>query len=86
VSAHASPSERKPAFLSGIAASVFNRSRVDREQHVTGVELAEQAAKLRAVGLGCARHFTEPLANPQKQLGHDANLRNPSFPDLYFGA
>jgi hypothetical protein len=30
VSAHASPSERKPAFLPVIAASVFNRSRVDR--------------------------------------------------------
>jgi hypothetical protein len=28
--AHASPSEQKPAFLSVIAASVFNRSRVDR--------------------------------------------------------
>jgi hypothetical protein len=29
VSAHVSPSDRKPAFLSVIAASVFNRSRVD---------------------------------------------------------
>ena len=30
VSAHVSPSERKPAFLAVMAARVFNRSRVDR--------------------------------------------------------
>ncbi len=30
VSAHASPKDRNPAFLLVIAASVFNRSRVDR--------------------------------------------------------
>jgi hypothetical protein len=31
-------------------------------QHVAGVELVEQAAKLRPVGLGAARHFAEHLA------------------------
>jgi hypothetical protein len=58
-SVHASPSEWKPAFLPVIAAKVFNRSRVDRasrssraSNQVAGVELVEQAAKLRPVGLG----------------------------------
>src|SRR5580704_13956415 len=71
VSAHASPSERKPAFLPVIAASVFNRSRVDRASrssrvtiHVAGIELVEQAAKLRPVGLTSARHFAEHLSRP----------------------
>ena len=33
-------------------------------QHVTGVELVEQPAKRRAVGLGSARHFAEHFARP----------------------
>jgi hypothetical protein len=60
VSAHVSPSERKPAFFAVIAASVFNRLRVDRARRssrvaihrVGGVELVEQAAKLGAGSLG----------------------------------
>ena len=32
--------------------------------HVAGVELVEHAAKLRPVGLGSARNFTEHLARP----------------------
>jgi hypothetical protein len=70
VSAHASPSERKPAFLPVIAARVFNGSRVDRASrssrvtinHVAGGELGQQAAKLRPVGLGSAHHLAEHLA------------------------
>jgi hypothetical protein len=34
------------------------------EQHVAGVELVEDAAKLRPVGLGSARPFAEHLARP----------------------
>jgi hypothetical protein len=61
VSAHVSPSDRKPALQSAIAASVFNKSRVDR---VAGVELVEYATKLCALGLDPARHFAEHLARP----------------------
>jgi hypothetical protein len=39
VSAHASPSERKPAFFAVIAASVFNRSRVDRASRSSRVTI-----------------------------------------------
>jgi hypothetical protein len=50
VSAHVLPTERKPAFFSVIAASVFNRSRKTAEpghnRHVAGVELVDHAAKL----------------------------------------
>jgi hypothetical protein len=63
VSAHASPSERKPALRSAIAASVFNRSRVDRarrseprhRQHVAGVEHVENRRN-------CARSVFAPVA------------------------
>ena len=72
VSAHASPSDRKPAFFSVIAASVFNRSRVDRGEpvkprhhhHVAGGDFGEKPAKLRPVGPGSARHFTEHCGRP----------------------
>jgi hypothetical protein len=62
----------KPAFL-----PVNRRERVQQvaggarqpvepchHQHVAGVELVEQPAKLRPVGLGSARHFAEHLARP----------------------
>ena len=61
--------ERKPASFPVIAASVFNRPRVERasrsnHQHVANVELIDHAAKLCAVGLGSARHFAEHLPAP----------------------
>jgi hypothetical protein len=62
VSAHASPSDRKPALRSAITASVFNMSRVDRasrstrhHQHVVGVEL-------RPTGAVC--YFAARLSKP----------------------
>ncbi len=69
VSAHVSPSERKPACLPVIAARVLRRSRVERasrssrvtHEHVAGVELVEHSAELRPVGLCSARHFAEYL-------------------------
>jgi hypothetical protein len=84
VSAHASPSERKPAFLPVIAASVFNRSRVDRASRSSRVTISTSPAaswsskrrKLRPVGLGSARHFAEHLARPVfsqcRDLGRNA--------------
>jgi hypothetical protein len=94
VSAHVSPSERKRAFVSVIAARVFNRSRVDPRQavepghgqHVAGVEHVEQPAKPRGVGLCAARHFAEHLARPmfpqRRHLSGEALAvrRNPRIP------
>jgi hypothetical protein len=40
-------------------------------QHVAGVELSEQAAELRPVGLGSARHFAEHLARPMPPQRRD---------------
>src|SRR3984893_10653041 len=79
VSAHVSPRDLKPAFLAVIAASVFNRSRVDRARrvepgdckHVADVEHLEQSAKLCAVGLRAARHFEEDFfASGLGELAH----------------
>jgi len=79
VSAHVSPRDLKPAFLPVIAASVFNRSRVDRgnrSNHVTtttspGGDFEEKPAKLWPVGLGAARHFAEHLfASGLGELAH----------------
>jgi hypothetical protein len=82
VSDHASPSERKPAFLAVIAASVFNRSRVNRASrssrvtihYIAGFKLVEQTAKLCPVG--SARHSPEHLARPvlpqRRHLSGDA--------------
>jgi hypothetical protein len=64
VSAQVSPREWKPALRSVIAARVFRRSRVERcdRHHVAGVELVDQPAQLRAVGLGSADiHVREHL-------------------------
>jgi hypothetical protein len=77
VSAHVSPRDLKPAFLPVIAASVFNRSRMDRASRSSlvtvsaGVELVQQPVKLRAVGLRSARHFAEHLfASSLGELAH----------------
>jgi len=72
VSAHASPSERKPAFLTGdrrervqqVAGGARQPVEPRHHHHVAGVKLVEQAAKLRPVRLGSARHFPEHLACP----------------------
>src|ERR1700719_961776 len=69
VSAHVSLSERKPAPLPVIAASVFNRSRVDRAsrsrrvtvKHVALFKLADDAAQLGAVGSRAACRFPKDL-------------------------
>jgi hypothetical protein len=55
VSAHVSPSERKPAFLPVIAASVFNRSRVDRASRSSRVTIRRQASGLIALLKKAAR-------------------------------
>jgi hypothetical protein len=69
----------KPAFLAVIAASVFNRSRVDRASRssrvtvrtVARLKAVEQAAKLRPVGLCAARDFAEHLfASSPVELAH----------------
>jgi hypothetical protein len=64
VSAHASPSERKPALRSVMTASVFKRTRVDparRSSRVTistpHAEHPDDFAQLGTVGLGHARYF-----------------------------
>ena len=70
VSAHASPSDRKPAFFSVIAASVFNRSRVERARRSSRVtittspsgDFGEQPAKLGTVNRHAARYFPEHRA------------------------
>jgi hypothetical protein len=76
VSAHVSPSERKPAFLPGDCGEnvqqVASGSRQPVEpryhQHVIGLKLVEQPAKLRAVGPGSAdMHVAENL--PASGLG-----------------
>jgi hypothetical protein len=44
VSAHASPKDRKPAFRSVIAASLFNKSRVDRASRSSRVTITTSPA------------------------------------------
>ena len=44
VSAHVSPRDLKPAFLAVIAASVFNRSRVDRASRSSRVTVSTSPA------------------------------------------
>src|SRR5271168_4116877 len=63
VSAHVSWSERNPAPLPVIAASVFRRSPVEarHHQHVAFGELVERAAQLNAVGLRAAGRFPQDL-------------------------
>jgi hypothetical protein len=80
VSAHESPSDRKPAFLSVMAAMVFRRSRVDRASRLSLVtsrtsptsSVAIKSAELRAVRLGAARHFAE----------HSSGARRPELVHL----
>src|SRR5208283_2462298 len=76
VSAHASPSDLKPAFLPVMVARMFNRSRGRSRQpveprdhqHVIGLKLVEQPAKPRPVGLSSAyMHVAENL--PASGLG-----------------
>jgi hypothetical protein len=67
-----------------IAASVFNRPRVDRARRSSRVTIStwpassssKHAAKLRPVGLGSARRFAEHLARPvfpqRRDLSGDA--------------
>jgi hypothetical protein len=69
VSAHVSPSDGKPALLGDRrerVQQVTGRSsqpvKPRHHHHVAGVELGQQAAKLRPVGLDAARHFAEHLA------------------------
>jgi hypothetical protein len=81
VSAHVSCSERKPAPLPVIDASVFKRSRVERAkaveardgEHVTLGELADVAARWRFCGLVSIISFAN--RNHLKTLGQDRQLR-----------
>src|SRR5256885_1212351 len=71
VFAHVSCKERKPAPLPVIAASVFNRSRVDRatieareHQHVALVDRVDRAAQLGAVTPRTARVSRKTFSAP----------------------
>jgi hypothetical protein len=69
VSAHASPSERKPAFLSVIAASVFNRSRVERASRSSRVTISTSPASSWSITRrSCARSVLAPLATARNTL------------------
>jgi hypothetical protein len=66
VSAHASASERKPNFLSGdrgerVEEVAGRAGEPGHHQHIAGVELLEDAAKL-------GRPVLAPLATPRKTL------------------
>ena len=62
VSAHVSPSERKPAFLAVIAARVFNRSRVDRASRSSRVTVSTSpASSWSSNRRSCARSVLAPL-------------------------
>ena len=69
VSAHASPKERNPAFLGGhggkgvqqVAGGSCQPVEPCHADFVARLKLIEQSAKLRAVGLGPARHPAEHL-------------------------
>src|SRR6202022_3850278 len=73
VSAHSSPSERKPAFLAVIAASVFNRSRVDRARRSSRVTVsASPASTTSSNRRSCARSVFAPLATSRNTFLHPA--------------
>src|SRR6516164_5826812 len=63
VSAHASAKDRKPAFRSVIASSVFNRSRVDRARRSSRVTVRTSPGPSSAnTRRSCARSVLAPLA------------------------
>jgi hypothetical protein len=63
VSAHVSPMDLKPAFLAVIAASVFNRSRVDRASRSSRVTVrTSPASSWSSNRRSCARSVFAPLA------------------------
>ena len=88
VSAHASCEGSIPGFLAGDApGGVLSRSRVERAKpveprhhhHVTGADLAQQAGKLRPVGLHSARHLPEHLlGSGDAKLAHLCGLPLPA--------
>jgi hypothetical protein len=68
VSAHASARDSKPGFLADcregvekIAGRARQPVKPRHRHHVAGVDLGQQAAKLRPFGLGSARHFRQYL-------------------------
>jgi len=57
------PSDRKPAFFSVIAASVFNRSRVDRASRSSRVTISTSPTLISASNRrSCGRSVLAPLA------------------------
>ena len=63
VSAYVSPSERKPAFFSVIAASVFNRSQVERATRSSHVTITmSPGASFGTSRASCGRSVLAPLA------------------------
>ena len=69
VSAHASPSDRKPAFLPVMAARVFNRSRVDRASRSSRVTISTSPASSASITRrSCARSVLAPLAHVAEHL------------------
>jgi hypothetical protein len=66
-----SAKDRKPAFFSVIVAGGSRQAvELRHHQHVTGVELVEQPAKLRPVGLVTLRHIADdaaPAGFPQRR-------------------
>ena len=72
VAAHASLSERKPAFLPVIAASVFNRSRADRASRSSRVTISTSPASSWSSALRrWARSALAPLAVRWKDYRDD---------------
>jgi tetratricopeptide (TPR) repeat protein len=73
VSAHVSPSDLKPAFLAVIAASLFNRSRVDRARRSSLVTVSTSpASSTSSKRRSCARSVFAPLATSRKTFLHPA--------------
>jgi len=73
VSAHVSPSERKPAFLAVIAARVFNRSRVDLASRSSRVTISTSPGSSASITRrSCARSVLAPLATSRNTFLHPA--------------
>src|SRR6202040_717597 len=73
VSAHVSPRDLKPAFLAVIAASVFNRSRVDRARRSSLVTVSTSPASSTSSNRrSCARSVFAPLATSRNTFLHPA--------------
>ena len=72
VSAHASPSDRNPAFLPVMAARVFDRSRVDRASRSSRVTHTSPASSWPSSRRSCARSVLAPLATSRNTFLHPA--------------